>query len=472
MYIGGRHPNDTHHILFKTMAGSNEASKAPEKIAGYMTWGLNMAGQAFTKTGAIRTASLLIQGGTAAASLTPVGIGLRVAWWLGSGYIISKVFEHGTGKGTLGNFAEDIEAMSNASYAGQKSYAEAWGVKFKENNSSNTNSNSGENNQVPIQYIDFPDYDIYADGLVDGHASDDQADPSETRTSTQNTENNQTIWHRDNGGMTDGRLMYQNGSEKGYWEKEYNQDGEETGGTRRVTYMKEVNEEGEETGNFIKTTTTTDADGKTTTTQETVEGKDSDGDGVPDSADAAPSDSSTWTPNPMNDNGDTSNYGGEHDGLRGFRGDIDYGPDGKPGRGYNGEHDELSGFNPRVDYGPDGKPGQGYNGEHDGLIGFNPRIDWDRDHNNDQEYESNPLIERLGKINPRAIKEALKETSIANNGRHAKKMGRTDSEFIFDAKVGLLYHNANGSNKDFGSGGAIAEFEVDQDLSILSVDFL
>ena len=54
---------------------------------------------------------------------------------------------------------------------------------------------------------------------------------------------------------------------------------------------------------------------------------------------------------------------------------------------------------------------------------------------------------------------------------HANKMGRTDSEVIFDAKAGLLFHNANGSKKGFSSGSAIAVFEIDQDLSVVSVDF-
>ncbi|WP_413440615.1 hypothetical protein [Synechococcus sp. MIT S1220] len=175
--------------------------------------------------------------------------------------------------------------------------------------------------------------------------------------------------------------------------------------------------------------------------------------------------------NPMNDNGDTSDYDGRHDGLRGFRGDIDYGPDGKKGQGYNGEHDELIGFNPRIDYGPDGKKGQGYNGEHNGLKGFNPRIDWDQDHVDTDEFTGNALTDRLGKINPRAIQEVLGSMSIAENGRQAKKMGRTDSEFIFNSQAGVLYHNASGAKKGFGSGGAIAEIEIDQDLSLISVDF-
>merc|ERR1712100_215823 len=133
---------------------------------------------------------------------------------------------------------------------------------------------------------------------------------------------------------------------------------------------------------------------------------DADGDGVNNYEDSAPTDASKQTPNPMNDNGDTSDYDGRHDGLRGFRGDIDYGPDGKKGRGYDEKYDILIGFNPRIDYGPDGKPGKGYNGEHDDLKGLNPRIDWDRDHVDSRDFKGNALTDRLGKINPRAVREA------------------------------------------------------------------
>ena len=175
--------------------------------------------------------------------------------------------------------------------------------------------------------------------------------------------------------------------------------------------------------------------------------------------------------NPMNDNGDTSDYDGRHDGLRGFRGDIDYGPDGKKGRGHDEKYDILIGFNPRIDYGPDGKPGKGYNGEHDDLKGLNPRIDWDRDHVDSRDFKGNALTDRLGKINPRAIQEALENTSIADNGQQAQRMGNTNTEFVFDAQAGVLFHNANGSKKGFGSGGAIAEIGIDHDLSLVTVDF-
>jgi len=183
------------------------------------------------------------------------------------------------------------------------------------------------------------------------------------------------------------------------------------------------------------------------------------------------SDPNVSTPNPMNDHGDTSDYDGRHDGLRGFRGDIDYGPDGKKGRGHDEKYDILIGFNPRIDYGPDGKPGKGYNGEHDDLKGLNPRIDWDRDHVDSRDFKGNALTDRLGKINPRAVREALENTSIADNGQQAQRMGNTNTEFIFDAQAGVLFHNANGSKKGFGSGGAIAEIGIDHDLSLVTVDF-
>ena len=176
--------------------------------------------------------------------------------------------------------------------------------------------------------------------------------------------------------------------------------------------------------------------------------------------------------NPIDDGGDTSDYNGEYDWLKGFSGDIDYGPDGKPGKGYRGEHDVLSGFNPRIDYGPEGKPGQDHNGEYDELIGFNPRIDWDQDHTDHQEFEGNALTKRLGEINPRVMKEALERTKVASTSRQANTMSRIDSAFIFDSQSGDLYHNANGSAKGFGSGGAVAEIDIDQDLSLVAIDFL
>lgn len=104
----------------------------------------------------------------------------------------------------------------------------------------------------------------------------------------------------------------------------------------------------------------------------------------------------------MNDNGDASDYDGRHDGLRGFRGEIDYGPAGRSGEEYNGEHDLLTGLNPRIDYGPDGKPGKNYAGEHDDLIGFDGSIDWGQDHSGKREFTGSPLTEILGSINPRA----------------------------------------------------------------------
>ena len=221
-----------------------------------------------------------------------------------------------------------------------------------------------------------------------------------------------------------------------------------------------------------------------TTKEETYHGTayDNDNDGLPDDGDAdndgvnnyedsAPTDSTKHAPNPMNDSGDTSNYDGNHDGLRDFRGDIDFGPDGQPGHGYNGEHDELIGFDPRIDYGPDGKKGVGYNGERDDLIGINPRIDWDRDHVDNDDFQGNELTERLGKINPRALQEAIKSTVFADNKRQAQKMSQTDPLYVVDTQSGIIYHNANGPMKGFGSGGAIAEIEIDQDLSLISVDF-
>ena len=56
--------------------------------------------------------------------------------------------------------------------------------------------------------------------------------------------------------------------------------------------------------------------------------------------------------------------------------------------------------------------------------------------------------------------------------RLAKRRQRpTNTEFVFDAQAGVLFHNANGSKKGFGSGGAIAEIGIDHDLSLVTVDF-
>ena len=224
-------------------------------------------------------------------------------------------------------------------------------------------------------------------------------------------------------------------------EEVVDEDGRHSG---YIEYQKEVDSEGNPTGNWR---VTEDGD------QDNQEGavvwsdNDSDGDGYPDREDDSPQDSSAHMENPMNDNSDTSDYDGKHNGLRDFRGEIDYGPDGKQGEGYNGEHDELIGFNPRIDYGPD--------------------------HVNNGAFEGNELTKRLGKINPRALQEAIMEsTAFADNKRQTRKMARTDSMYIINTKSDVIYHNANGSKKGFGSGGAIAELEIDQDLSLVSVDFL
>ncbi len=220
--------------------------------------------------------------------------------------------------------------------------------------------------------------------------------------------------------------------------------------------QREYDENGNLTGKYRN------INGESGSAEVTDEWVDNDHDGTPsespegDQDDPDDSDPTVTHENPMNHNGNTSDYDGQNDELRDFRGDIDYGPDGKQGEGYNGEHNELIGFNPRIDYGPDGKQGEGYNGEHDELIGFDPRIDWDQDHVDTDEFTGNELTKRLGKINPRAIQEALEATTIAENGQQATEMGSTTSAFIFDSQAGVLYHNANGSKKGFGSGGAIA----------------
>ena len=238
-----------------------------------------------------------------------------------------------------------------------------------------------------------------------------------------------------------------------------------------TVYEKGKNSDGTDSGWWRTTHTSYDDNGTKRTVERTYQDKDSDNDGTPDQSDAHPNDASKQMPNPMNDNGDTSDYDGRHDGLRGFRGDIDYGPDGKKGKGHDEKYDILIGFNPRIDYGPDGKPGRGYNGEFDDLKGFNPRIDWDRDHVDSREFKGNALTDRLGKINPRAIRKTLENTSVVENSQQARKMGITNIEFIFDTQVGVLFHNANGSKKGFGSGGAIAEIGIDHDLSLVTVDF-
>ena len=89
-----------------------------------MTLGLNIAGQSLTKTGALNTAfqvgKVLINGATLGASLTPWGLVGRAAWWVGSGYLTNKLFEAGTGKGTLQNAAEDLGLASTPEQANQE----------------------------------------------------------------------------------------------------------------------------------------------------------------------------------------------------------------------------------------------------------------------------------------------------------------------------------------------------------------
>ena len=177
--------------------------------------------------------------------------------------------------------------------------------------------------------------------------------------------------------------------------------------------------------------------------------------------------------NPMNENGDTSYYDGKHDELRGFRGDIDYGPNGKQDQGYDGEYDDLIGFNPRIDYGPNGKPLQGYNGEYNRLKGFNPRIDWDQDHVDTDEFTGNTLTDRLGEINPRAIQNRIKAASFANNIQQVEKSDHANPESSIDTQLVELSINTKGYNRELGSSNsAIAKFEVDQDFTLVSVELL
>ena len=269
-----------------------------------------------------------------------------------------------------------------------------------------------------------------------------------------------------------------NGSEQeedpASWETVHVSYGDRKDGSEYTAIIqREYDENGNLTGNYRH------IDDKSGTAEVTDEWVDNDHDGTPaetpDGDQDDPDDSDpnvTYRENPMNDTGDTSDYDGQYDELRDFRGDIDYGPDGKQGEGYNGEHDDLIGFNPRIDHGPDGKQGEGYNGEHDDLIGFNPRIDYGPDHVNNDAFEGNELTKRLGKINPRALQGAIMEsTPFADSKRQTRKTARTESMYIFNTKSDIIYHHANGSKKGFSSGGAIAEIEIDQDLSLVSVDF-
>ena len=53
---------------------------------------------------------------------------------------------------------------------------------------------------------------------------------------------------------------------------------------------------------------------------------------------------------------------------------------------------------------------------------------------------------------------------IANSKKEFKKAKKTDFEFIYYNKKGLLYYNENGGSKKFGKGGIIAIFSKRQNL--------
>jgi len=48
---------------------------------------------------------------------------------------------------------------------------------------------------------------------------------------------------------------------------------------------------------------------------------------------------------------------------------------------------------------------------------------------------------------------------VANGFRSAKKISRTEVDFIYDYKEGWLFFNENGSAKGFGDGGLCAIFD-------------
>lgn len=187
-----------------------------------------------------------------------------------------------------------------------------------------------------------------------------------------------------------------------------NDGGEEKYGER--TYEKETDEDGNETGRWRTRTRIGEEDENDEGevheeyVGEPFEDEDTDGDGVPDSYDEAPEDGEAWMENPIRENpgNQESRF---KDVITGSDPETNWGPDGKPGGGSSTFGEDIFDADPVINWGPDAYQKTENSKMVDAIIGADVDINWGPESEPGSQngaYEIfDPAVEGLGGINPR-----------------------------------------------------------------------
>ena len=258
----------------------------------------------------------------------------------------------------------------------------------------------------------FNEHDLFGEFYVEGDESDSpnyqptrQPEGQDTSKTTPDPNNETAPPNPDEDANEEGIVVEVNGEaqpgDMGWvFSRDVKEEKNEDGSTT-TTWVEELYDGKERTGRYRVVSETYNKDSVKTnaTTSEEFKDTDNDGDGMPTSMDKDDSDPNVQSPNPMNYNGNTDYYNGEHNETLGGDSIINYGQDGRPADN-NGFEGEINESDPITNFGQDNHSEIGNATVHEGLMDFDPATDWGQDTYSTEDFTGNQLTDRLGSISP------------------------------------------------------------------------